>query len=97
VLEHFHHHPDATAARLLELWREEERGQALARVAMEPLELGEEMFDREFGDAIAHLAQKGHKARAQALLAEARLRDLTGPEQKELDALSRHKAGSKPV
>jgi DNA primase len=97
VLEHFRDHPDATAARLLELWREEERGQALARVAMEPLELGEEMFAREFGDAIAHLAQKGHKARAQALLAEARLRELTGPEQKELDALSRHKAGSKPV
>ncbi len=97
VLEHFRDHPDATAARLLELWREEERGQALARVAMEPLELGEEMFAREFGDAIAHLAQKGHKARAQALLAEARRRELTGPEQKELDALSRHKAGSKPV
>jgi len=97
VLEHFRDHPDATAARLLELWREEERGQALARVAMEPLELGEEMFAREFGDAIAHLAQKGHKARAQALLAEARSRELTGPEQKELDALSRHLSGAKPV
>lgn len=96
VIEHFRDHPDATAARLLELWREEERGKALARVAMEPLELGQEMFAREFGDAIAHLAQKGLKARAQALLAEARRRDLSAAEERELDALSRHLAGAKP-
>ncbi|MGH8441389.1 MAG: DNA primase [Nevskiaceae bacterium] len=97
VIEHLRDHPDATAARLLELWREEERGKALARVAVEPLELGEEMVAREFADAIAHLAQKGLKARAQALLAEARRRDLSGAEQKELDALSRQLTGSRPV
>jgi DNA primase len=97
VVEHFREHPDATAARLLELWREEERGQALARVAMEPLELEGDVAAKEFGDAIAHLTQKGFKARAQALLAEARRRELTPAEQKELGALSRHKSGSSPV
>ncbi len=97
VLEYFREHPDATAARLLELWREEERGQALVRVAAEPLELGEDVVAREFGDAIAHLAQKGLKARAQALLAEARRRELTVAEQQELGTLSRHLSGAKPV
>jgi hypothetical protein len=97
VIEYFRDHPDATAARLLELWREEERGQALGRVAMEPLTLGEETVGKDFADAIAHLAQKGLRARAQALLAEARRRDLSAAEQKELDALSRQLAGAKSV
>ena len=97
VVEHFRDHPDATAARLLELWREEERGRALGRVAMEPLELSEETVAGEFADAIAHLAQKGLRARAQALLAEARRRDLSAAEQKELGTLSRHLSGAKPV
>jgi DNA primase len=97
VTEHFRDHPEATAAQLLELWREEERGQALARVAIEPLELDESAVAREFTDAIAHLAQKGLRARAQALLAEARRRELSAAEQKELGTLSRHLAGAKPV
>ena len=97
VVEHFRDHPDATAARLLELWREEERGQALARVAVEPLELAEETIGAEFRDAIAHLAQKGLRARAQALVAEARRRDLSPAEQKELDVLSRQLVGAKPA
>jgi DNA primase len=97
VVEHFRDHPEATAAQLLELWREEERGQALARVAMEPLELGEQAVAQEFADALAHLAQKGLRARAQGLLAEARRRELSAAEQKELDTLSRQLAGAKPV
>jgi len=97
VVEYFRDHPDATAAQLLELWREEERGRALGRVAMEPLALGEDAVGGEFADAIAHLAQKGLRARAQALLAEARRRDLSAAEQKELDALSRQLAGAKPA
>lgn len=97
VIEYFRDHPDATAARLLELWREEERGQALGRVAMEPLTLGEETVGKDFADAIAHLAQKGLRARAQALLAEARRRDLSPAEQKELDVLSRQLVGAKSV
>jgi DNA primase len=97
VVDHFLEHPDATAGRLLELWREDERGQALARVAMEPLTLSEDTVAQEFADAIGHLAQKGLRARAQALLAEARRRDLSAAEQKELDTLTRHLAGAKPV
>lgn len=97
VVEHFRDHPEATAAQLLELWREEERGQALARVAMEPLELDEQAVAQEFVDALAHLAQKGLRARAQGLLAEARRRELSVAEQKELDALSRQLSGAKPV
>jgi DNA primase len=97
VAEHFREHPEATAAQLLELWRDEERGQALARIALEPLELAEDTFEREFADAIAHLAQKGLRARAQILLAEARKRELSAAEQQELDRLSRQLAGAKPV
>jgi len=97
VIEHFRDHPEATAAQLLELWREEERGQALARVAMERLELDDQAVAREFADAIAHLAQKALRVRAQALLAQARLRDLSAAEQQELDGLSRQLAGARPV
>jgi DNA primase len=97
VIEHFRDHPEATAAQLLELWRDEDRGQALARVAMEPLELEEQAVGKEFADAIAHLDQKGLRARAQVLLAQARLRDLSPAEQKELGILSRQLAGAKPV
>lgn len=97
VIEHFRDHPEATAAQLLELWREEERGKALARVAMEPLELGELAAGVEFADALAHLTQKALRARAQALLGQARLRELSAAEQKELDGLSRQLAGAKPV
>jgi DNA primase len=97
VVEHFRDHPEATAAQLLELWREEERGRGLARVAMEPLELGQQAVAQEFVDAIAHLAQKGLRARAQGLLAEARRRELSAAEQKELDVLSRQLSGAKPV
>jgi len=97
VIEHFRDHPQATAAQLLELWREDDRGKALARVAVEPLELAEAAIGNEFTDAIAHLAQKGLRARAQALLAEARRRELSAAEQKELDVLSRQLAGAPPV
>ncbi|MGQ0586668.1 MAG: DNA primase [Gammaproteobacteria bacterium] len=97
VVEHFREHPEASAAQLLERWREEERGKALARVALEPLELAEDAIEREFADAIAHLAQKALRARAQALLAEARRRELSSAEKRELDGLSRQLAGAKPV
>jgi DNA primase len=97
VIEHFRDDPRATAAQLLELWREEDRGKALARVAMEPLELEGQGVEREFADALAHLAQKALRARAQALLAQARLRELSPAEQKELDVLSRQLVGAGPV
>lgn len=96
VMEYFRDHPDATAGQLIELWRDEERGQALARVAAEPLTLPEETVAEEFAAAIANLAQKGLRARAQALVAEARRRELSVAEQEELGALSRHLAGAKP-
>ena len=97
VIEHFREHPEATAAQLIELWREEERGRALARVAAEPVELDEGVVGKEFADAVAHLAQKALRGRAQALLAQARLRELSAAEQKELDGLSRQLAGARPV
>jgi DNA primase len=96
VAEYFREHPDATAAQLIELWRDEERGQALARVAAEPLTLPEETVAEEFAAAIANLAQKGLRARAQALVAEARQRELSVAEQAELGALTRQLAGAKP-
>jgi DNA primase len=93
ALDFFREHPEATAAQLLELWREEERGAALRRAAAEPLQVEPEALEAEFGEALDHLAQRALRARAQALLAEARQRELSAAEARELDTLSRQLAG----
>jgi DNA primase len=97
VAEFFRDHPGSHAAQLLELWRDEERGRVLERVAAERVVLDDAALEAEFRDAIAHLAQKGLRARAQVLLQEARSRELSAAEQQELDQLSRQLAAAKTV
>ena len=95
TLEFFLEHPDSNAGRLLELWREDPRGPLLDALAATRLELDEASFETEFRDALAHLEQKGLRARAQVLLGEARQRELSPAERKELDWLSRELQGLK--
>ncbi|MBI2382921.1 MAG: DNA primase [Gammaproteobacteria bacterium] len=96
VLDRFREHPEATAAQLLERWRDTPRGAALQRLLAAPIDLDEAAIAREFQEAVAHLTNKALRARAQALVTAARDRDLSAGELRELDSISRQLADRPP-
>lgn len=95
ALEFFRDTPGASAGRLLELWRNDERGPVIDAVAAGKMELDDPAIDAEFKDAIAHLLHKALQARAHDLLAIARERNLSPAEAAELDVLVRELKGLK--
>jgi DNA primase len=93
ALEFLREHPDASPARLLEHWRDSEFEGTVNRLAASRVEGQTEGLEREFFDAMKHLQRQGLRARAQTLLVQARQRELTETERRELDRLSRELAG----
>lgn len=89
ALDFFHAHPEATAAHLLEFWRDTPKGAAVQRLLAEEVTLSEDTLDREFGETIAALMHKTLRARVQQLLGEARLRPLSDAETREIASLTR--------
>jgi DNA primase len=89
AIDFFHAHPDAQVAQLLEFWRDTPKGKALERLLQQEVNVNEATLEREFTETIAHLGQKGLRARVQNLLAESRVRPLTGAETREIESLTR--------
>jgi DNA primase len=92
ALDYFQAHPGHRAAQLLNSWGDSPRTAALTRLMEERLTLDEAELEHEFRDSLAHLAQKGLRARVEQLLAEARLRPLTEAETREIAAVTRELA-----
>ncbi|TXH03287.1 MAG: DNA primase [Nevskiaceae bacterium] len=92
AVDFFHAHPDARAAQLLSFWRDTPKGRALERLLQQEVNVDEATLEREFAETIAHLCQKGLRARVQHLLAEARLRPLTVAETREIESITRELA-----
>lgn len=97
AIEFFHEHPQSRAGQLLELWRDTPKGAALGRILGLESPLDEAALEQEFKDTIEHLRLKGLRGRAQALLEQARARDLTPPETAELDQITRQLSSSRLV
>ena len=89
AIDFFHAHPQAHAAQLLEFWRDSAQGRALERLLQQEVNIDEATLEREFTETIAHLCQKGMRARVQHLLSESRLRTLTDAESREIQSITR--------
>ena len=89
AVDFFHAHPEAHAAQLMESWRDTPKGKALERLMQQESSMDEATLEREFTETIAHLGQKGLRARVQNLLAESRLRPLTEAETREIEGITR--------
>lgn len=89
AIDFFHAHPEATAAHLLEFWRDTPKGKGVERLLTQAREvaLAEDTLEQEFRETLAMLGQKALRGRVQHLLAESRLRPLTDAEAREIGAL----------
>ncbi len=87
LLEDARSHPDISTGGLLERWREKTDYPHLARLAAAESLTGEEVAARVLEDTLARLAAEAPAQRADELLAEARVRELTPAEKKELREL----------
>jgi len=89
AIDFFHAHPGATAAHLLEFWRDTPKGKGVERLLAQGQEapLVEETLEQEFRETLAMLGQKALRSRVQHLLAESRLRPLSDAEAREIAEL----------
>ncbi|AXQ27382.1 DNA primase [Solimonas sp. K1W22B-7] len=94
AIDFFHAHPEATAAHLLEFWRDTPKGRGVERLLQRGAEdpIGEGTLEREFQDTLTMMGQKVFRARIQHLLTEGRLRPLTDAESREINALQNRRA-----
>jgi DNA primase len=94
AVDWFHAHPQAHAGQLLEAWKDEPRGRAIARLfAQGSPELDDAAIEAEFLDGLSRLRDKALRARVQELLAQARLRSLSESETREIEAITRQLGG----
>ncbi|MES0873254.1 DNA primase [Sinimarinibacterium thermocellulolyticum] len=85
---------DAHAGHLIEAWKDEPRGHAIARLlAQRDVALDDAAIEAEFVDGLARLRDKALRARVQTLLEQARVRSLSGPETREIEVITRRLAG----
>lgn len=89
AIDYFQSHPDATAAQLLESWRDSKEGEALMRVMAEPSLLDDDALAREFDDALDKLWRGIRRSRYTDLLNASTTRSLSGAEQQELGTIMR--------
>ena len=97
AIEFFREHPQSRAGQLLELWRDTPKGAALGRILGLEAQLDEAAMEQEFADTIEHLRLKALRGRAQALLEQARTRDLSPAETAELDQITRQLSNARLV
>jgi DNA primase len=94
AVDFFHAHPQAHAGQLVEAWKDEPRGRAIARLlAQGNPALDDAAIEVEFIDGLARLRDKALRARVQELLAQARLRSLSEAETREIEAITRQLGG----
>lgn len=89
AIDYFQNHPDATAAQLIESWRDSKEGHALMRVMSEPSLLDDAALAREFDDALDKLWRGLQRNRYTELLNLSTSRSLTTAENNELSAILR--------
>ncbi|WP_029888875.1 DNA primase [Polycyclovorans algicola] len=89
AIDYFQSHPNATAAQLLESWRDSKEGEALMRVMAEPSLLDDDALAREFDDALDKLWRGIRRSRYTDLLNASTTRSLSGAEQQELGTIMR--------
>ena len=87
AIDYFQNHPDATAAQLLESWRDSKEGNALMRVMSEPSLLDDAALAREFDDALNRLWRGIQRDRYTELLNISTTRSLSEAENNELRSL----------
>lgn len=88
ALDYFHAHPGASAAQLLEAWKDSPQGKAIGRLlAEESSPLDEAAAEVEFVKGLANLTRRGLGGRVDELLAQAGIRELSESEKRELAAL----------
>ena len=87
AIEFFQEQPDARAGQLLALWRDSPKGEALKRLAAEPLELEESLLATEFDDCLLRLRERALRSGIEHLLVAVRERPPTTAEQQQLLAL----------
>ncbi|HEY1077572.1 MAG TPA: DNA primase, partial [Fontimonas sp.] len=89
ALDYFLAHPGAHAAQLAEAWKDTPQGQAIGRLMAEGSPtLDPAAIEVEFVEGLARLTRRGLRGRVNELLAQARIRDLTESETRELAALT---------
>lgn len=94
AVDFFHAHPEAHAGQLVEAWKDEPRGRAIVRLLAQGIPaLDDAAIEAEFLDGLARLRDKALRARVQELLAQARLRNLSETETREIEAITRQLAG----
>ncbi len=97
TLDYFHAHPGAHAAQLLEAWKDTPQGAAIGRLLAEDTStLDEAAIEVEFIDGLTKLTRRGLRGRVDELLAQARIRDLSETETRELGALTAQLATRSP-
>jgi DNA primase len=108
AIEFFQEHPHCRASQLLEVWRDTPKGRALERVAASDLErqefsrtlsgtASESGIETEFVQTIADLRTKSMRKRMQALVEEARKRDLSPAEQAEWEQINQQLSDARLV
>ena len=92
AIDFFQAHPAASAAQLIEFWKDTAKGRGLQQLLLEALPLDDAQVEAEFRDTILLLSQKALRGRVQHLLAEAGTRNLSPAETSELKALTQQLA-----
>jgi DNA primase len=93
AIEFFREHPHCRASQLLEEWRDTPKGAALNRIVGIEEVLDEAAIGQEFADTIGHLRRKALRGRAEALLQQARQRELAPAETAELNQITQQLSG----
>ncbi len=89
AIDFFIAHPGARAAQLVEAWKDGPRGRAIGRLLAQGLPPPDESaIEAEFRDGLSRLAQRALRARVDDLLGQARLRDLSEAETREIAAIT---------
>ena len=89
VLEYFAEHPNSTAARLLEAWRDTPQGAELARLAAVESPADDDGVRREFSMAINELQRRSLRRRLDELLQQGTVDGLSPAQARECDDIHR--------
>lgn len=93
AIEFFLENPNAHSGQLHEHWRDTPKAAALERLGrLEPL-LDDASIEREFADTMSRLVRKALHLRTEWLQGEAQMRELSGPELAEWQAIRAQLSG----
>ena len=84
LLEFVSKNPHVSCGAIVEHWREEEAGQHLAKLAIQPMVIPDDGLEAEFCDVISKLLSQHQEQLVDGLLAKAHLGELTDEEKQQL-------------